>query len=258
MAFGRKSKQTPVAVAVPTEQPVAPTPMISLRKEAAVSLQKHGLEVDGTGGVEVYLVLDHSGSMEHHYARGDVQRITEQALALAVEIDNDGQVPVFYFGTNVSPSVTVTLDDSGQGTSYVGWVDRTHKGVEWGATDYDRALRAVAAYHRAHGGGAPGLCIFQTDGSPGTWGTGDDRENARQALRDISNTDATSNLFFAFVGFGPKAQVDFLFELDEIDGRARDNASAFHAADPQRTLNSDLYDGILGEFVGQFLPEVLA
>lgn len=254
--FGRKSK--PVAVATPAPEPVAPTGMISLRKEAAVSLQKHGLETDGEGGVSAYLVLDHSGSMEHFYSRGDVQRITEQALALASEIDSDGQVPVFFFGTDVTVPQTVSLDDSGRGTSYVGWVDRTHKRVEWGATDYDKALRAVAAYHKRHGGSEPGLCIFQTDGSPGTWGGGDDRENARQALRDISNDPATANLFFAFVGFGPKTAVDFLFELDEIDGRARDNASAFHAADPQRTRNSDLYDGVLGEFVGSFLPEVLA
>lgn len=258
MVFGRKQRQAPVAVAAVAPEIVPPTPMVSLRKEAAVSLQKHGLEVDGTGGVSVYLVLDHSGSMQHHYARGDVQRITEQSLALAVEIDSDGEVPVFYFGTDVSVPVTVSLDETGQGTSYVGWVDRTHRSVEWGATDYDKALRAVAAYHRVHGGGQPGLCIFQTDGSPGTFGPDDDRENARDALRDISNLESTSDLFFAFVGFGPKRQVDFLFELDEIDGRARDNASAFHAADPQRTLNSDLYDGVLGEFVGQFLPEVLS
>lgn len=254
MAFGRKKT---VASATPAAQPVSPTPMISLRKEAAVSLKKHGLEVDGTGGLSVYLVLDHSGSMQGHYAAGSVQRITEQALALAVEIDSDGKVPVFYFGTSVSRPQIVSLDDSGRGDSYVGWVDRTHRSVEWGATDYDKAVRAVAAYHAKHGNEEPGLVIFQTDGSPGTWGGGDDYENARQALRDVSNDPRTENLFFGFVGYGPKRQVEFLFELDEIDGRKRDNASAFHAADPQRTLNSDLYDGVLREFTKDFLPQVL-
>ena len=242
-----------VATADLASAPVQPSDMVSLRKQASYSLRKNGLAVDGTGGIAVYLVLDHSGSMQGHYRDGDVQRVTEQALALAVEIDSDGQVPVFYFGTDVSDPQVISLDTSGQGSSYVGWVDRTHKQVAWGATDYEKTIRTVAAYHAAHGAGAPGLVLFQTDGSPGTWGGGNDRENARQALRDVSGDD----LFFAFIGFGPKHQVDFLFELDAITGRVRDNASAFHAAQPQRVLDSDLYDGVLGEFTREWLPQVL-
>jgi len=233
--------------------PVAPSGMLSLRKTAAVSLKKNGLEVDGSGGIAVYLVLDHSGSMQGHYSKGNVQRITEQVLALAVEIDSDGEVPVFYFGTDVSKPVIVSIKDPRSPAYYLGWVDRTHRKVAWGATDYKKTIKAVAKYHAKHGGGQPGLVIFQTDGSPGTFGPGDDRENARQALRDVS----PQNLFFSFVGFGPKSQVEFLFELDEITGRVRDNASAFHAVDPQRTRDSDLYDGILGEFTKEWLPQVL-
>jgi hypothetical protein len=241
MVFGRRKS---VVEPTPEAMPVAPASMVDLRKEASVSLRKHG--VDGKG-VSVYLVLDHSGSMEGFYQRGDVQRIAEQALALSTEIDDDGQVPVFYFGSEVSQPKTVSLDN------YNRFVDRTHQAVEWGATDYDKTIRAVTAYHVRHGGGQPGLVIFQTDGSPGTWGGGDDRENARQALRDVSGQD----IFFSFVGFGPKRQVSFLFELDEIGGRVRDNASAFHAKDPQRVKDSDLYDGILKEFTQDWLPQVL-
>lgn len=242
MVFGKRSK-APVVPPVQAE-PVKAASMVSLRKEASVSLKKHG--VNGKG-VSVYLVLDHSGSMESYYQRGDVQRITEQALALSAEIDDDGKVPVFYFGTDVAKPVTVSLDD------YAGFVDRTHRRIEWGATDYNKAIRAIAAYHHKHSGGQPGLVIFQTDGSPGTWSGGDDYELAREALRDVSG----DNLFFAFVGFGPKRQVDFLFELNGIKGRVRDNASAFHAADPQRTRDSDLYDGVLEEFTSEWLPQVL-
>lgn len=219
------------------------TGLVNMRKEASVSLSKHGLEVDGSGGIAVYLVLDHSWSMQDQgfYARGDVQRITEQALALALEIDGDGRIPVFYFSTFVEAPQIVTADN------YAGFVDRTYKQVGWGGTNYVAAIRAVSAYHATHGEGQPGLVVFQTDGSP------DSRPAAEAALRGVSRED----LFFAFVGFGPKRNVEFLFRLDEITGRDRDNASAFHAAEPHRTSDRDLYDGLLKEFTQDWLPQVL-
>ena len=237
--FGRRKA---VITAPEAPEPVQPSGMVSLRKEAAHSLKKHGVEVDGTGGVAVYLVLDHSWSMDHHYAAGSVQRITDQVLALAVEVDDDGKVPVFYFASGTNKPKTVSL------ANYQGFVDSTHTKVPWGGTDYADAIRTVAAYHRKHGGGQPGLVVFQTDGSP------DSRPAAIEALQEVSGHD----LFFAFVGFGPKYAVDFLFELDKIEGRVRDNASAFHAADPQRVKDSDLYDGVLGEFTEEWLPQVLS
>lgn len=239
MVFGRKKK---VAEATPAAAPVAPTGMVDLRKEAAASLKKNGLEVDGTGGVAVYLVLDHSWSMDLFYRRGDVQRITEQVMALSAEIDDDGKLPVFYFASDVSKPMIARVDDC------AGWVDKTHTKVNWGSTDYVSAMSAVAKYHAQHGKGQPGLVVFQTDGSP------DNEPTTVRKLQELSGGD----LFFAFVGFGPKQSVDFLFRLDKIDGRVRDNASAFHAADPQRTLDSDLYDGVLGEFTSEWLPQVLA
>jgi hypothetical protein len=236
--FGKKKA---VAAPAPTSEPVKPSGMVDLRKTAKVSLAKHGLEVDGTGGVAVYLVLDHSYSMQGHYARGDVQRITEQVLALSAEIDDDGKVPVFYFGSHAEKPVIADV------SKHQGWVNKTHTKVQWGGTNYIAAIDAVRAYHAKHGGGQPALVVFQTDGSP------DSQPATKAKLREVSG----ENVFYAFVGFGPKYQVQFLFELDTIDGRVRDNASAFHAEDPQRTKDSDLYDGVLGEFVGDFLPEVL-
>jgi len=234
--FGKKTITAPVQ-----DTPVPKASLVSLRKEAAVSLKKHGLEVDGSGGVAVYLVLDHSASMQGYYRNGDVQRITDQVLALTIEIDKDGDVPVFYYGWDVSKPESVTP------ANYAGFVDRTHKQHRWGSTNTAGAIRAVAEYHEKHGNGDPGLVVFQTDGVP------DSRPEARQALKNVSG----DKLFYAFVGYGPKRNVEFLFELDGIEGRVRDNASAFHAVDPQRTKDSDLYDGVLKEFTGEWLPQVL-
>lgn len=223
--------------------------VVSFRKTAAVSLAKNGLEVDGTGGVSVYLVLDHSYSMQPFYDAGDVQRITEQAFALAREIDSDGEVPVFYFESGITaPGADYGRPDLiATDTNIEGFVDRTHPTVPWGSTNYAQAVRTVRDYHLLNGASEPALVIFQTDGSP------DNRDDAEKALREVSG----ESLFFAFVGFGPKRNVEFLFELDEIEGRARDNASAFHAVRPQATLDSALYDGLLKEFTGQWLPQVL-
>ena len=70
----------------------------------------------------------------------------------------------------------------------------------------------------------------------------DSRPAAIEALREASRLP----LFFAFVGFGNN--IRFLEELDTLGGRTVDNASFFHARDPHRVSDSELYDGLTGEF----------
>jgi hypothetical protein len=241
------------------------TPMADLQKKAAVSLVKHGLHVDGTGGIKVYLVLDHSYSMADHYDSGAVQRLTEQVLALASRFDDDGSIEAWYFGSEVSDMQVLSLEkDAPQRTVkrprwgrraqvvttdpyYEGWVDRTHRRQPWGSTNYVAAMEAVAAFHEENGEGMPGLVVFQTDGSP------DDRPATTLKLRELSG----EKLFWAFVGFGRKEQVAYLTELDEIGGRVRDNVSALVVPDFRTITDEEVYDGVLGEFVGQWLPQVL-
>lgn len=202
-----------------------PAGLVSLTKTAAVSLEKRGL----TGQrAAVYLVLDHSGSMQGFYANGSMQRLAEQALGLSANLDDDGSVPLVYFGSHVSQCEDVRL------TSYQGVINRTHQTVSWGSTDYAAAIDYVCDLH--HGNPLPALVIFQTDGDP------DSRRDAENALRDASREP----LFFAFVGFGNRVQ--FLERLDDLRGRTVDNASFFHARDPHRTTDSQLYDGITHEY----------
>src|ERR1044072_3144333 len=108
--------------------------LVSRTKAAAVSLDKQGL----TGQrAAVYLVLDHSGSMGGFYRDGSVQRLAEQALGLSANLDDDGTVPLIYFGTDAERPIEVSL------TGYAGIIDRTHTAVRWGTTDYAAAMRAV-------------------------------------------------------------------------------------------------------------------
>jgi hypothetical protein len=211
-----------------------PAGLVSLAKTAAVSLEKTGL----TGQrAAVYLVLDHSGSMTPFYRDGSVQRLAEQALGLSVNLDDDGNVPLVYFESNVHQLPDVRLDN------YQGVVNRTHDQVRWGSTDYASAIDYVVDLH--HGNPLPGLVVFQTDGEP------DSRRDAENAMRDASQEP----LFFAFVGFGDRVQ--FLEKLDDLRGRAVDNASFFHARDPFRVSDEQLYDGITHEY-GSWLAAATA
>lgn len=204
-----------------------PSGLVNLTKTAAVSLEKTGL----TGQrAAVYLVLDHSGSMIPFYQNGSVQRLAEQALGLSANLDDDGLVPLVYFGSHVSQVGDVRLD------SYQGIINRTHPTISWGSTNYAAAIDYIVDLH--HGNPTPGLVLFQTDGEP------DSRPAAQDALREASRHP----LHFAFVGFG--SHVGFLQKLDDLRGRKVDNASFFHARDPHRVSDEQLYDGITHEYAG--------
>lgn len=206
-----------------------PQGLASLTKTAAVSLEKSGL----TGQrAAVYLVLDHSGSMIQFYRDGSVQRLAEQALGLSVNLDDDGTVPITYFGSTVDSMCDARLDN------YAGIIDRTHVASAWGSTNYVAAMRNVIDEHEVSGATDPGFVIFQTDGEP------DDRGAVERMLRDASSLP----IFWAFVGFG--GRVSFLERLDDLRGRKVDNASFFHAANPLAVSDAQLYDGLTNEYAG--------
>ncbi|MFE9855509.1 VWA domain-containing protein [Streptomyces sp. NPDC005780] len=206
-----------------------PAGLVNLTKTAAISLNKAGL----TGQrAAVYLVLDHSGSMRRFYSDGSVQRLADQALGLSANLDDDGVVPVGYFASHAEALLDVRLDN------YQGVIDRTHTAVGWGTTDYVAAMRNVIDEYQLSGAADPALVIFQTDGAP------NDRRATEQMLKEASKLP----IFWAFVGFG--GRVEFLEKLDDLRGRAVDNASFFHAADPHRVTDGQLYDGLTREYAG--------
>ena len=201
--------------------------LVSLAKDAAVALEERGL---GDASAAVYLVLDHSGSMQPYYRSGAVQRLAEQALALAVHLDDDGVVPVVFFGSEAAPAVDVRLSD------YEGVIERLHVRQPWGSTNLPAAMRAVVEHYRASGTSAPALVITQTDGNPNS------RRDAVRTMQDVSGLP----LFWSFVGFGDR--IEFLERLDALTGRRVDNASVVHASDPLSLPDAELYDGLLAEY----------
>lgn len=78
---------------------------VSLRKEkAGVVLEKKGI-LDTTS--KVALVLDASGSMDALYDNGTVQDTFERILGVAMNLDDDGKLDVWFFAKDyekVSPA----------------------------------------------------------------------------------------------------------------------------------------------------------
>ncbi|MEU0937652.1 VWA domain-containing protein [Embleya sp. NPDC005971] len=203
--------------------------LVSLYKSAGVSLCKQGLEGSRAA---VYLVLDYSGSMQGFYADGSVQAFAERVLAAAAHFDDDGIVPVVFFGWDAHRPESIALD------SYQGRIAALMRGREWGSTNYVAAMEAVCAHYRASGATDPALVIFQTDGAP------DHIRDTEAALRDMSSLP----IFWQFVGFG-RDDFRFLRNLDTLSGRLVDNAGFFAAgAAPRAMPDGELYDNLMGEF----------
>ncbi|MCH0539896.1 VWA domain-containing protein [Streptomyces sp. MUM 203J] len=216
-------------------QQTAPA-LVDLYRRAGVSLRKHGLEGQRAA---VYLVVDYSGSMRPYYQDGSVQALADRVLGLSANLDDDGQVPVVFFSTDVDAETTIGLAD------HQGRIDRIVAGLgHMGKTSYHLAMDAVIDHYLDSGADAPALVVFQTDGGP----------VSRPAAEKWLCKAARLPLFWQFVGFGDphSRQFDFLRKLDDLPVPARrpvDNAGFFHAGhDPRRVPDDVLYDRLLGEF----------
>lgn len=225
------------AISLEKVQQSAPA-LVSLYKQAGVSLQKNGLAGQRAA---VYLVLDRSGSMRPYYTakRGQASRMqyfAEQALGLSANLDDDGTVPLVFFDNCAYPTVEISL------RSYQGRVGDEHEALGMmGGTDYASAMRAVVAHYQASGAKDPAFVVFQTDGRTGNEG----------AVKDLLKETSKLPIFWQFVGFGDPGsrEFDFLRKLDTLRGREVDNAGFFEAgADPSAVSDGDLYDRLMGEF----------
>ncbi|MEW2164354.1 VWA domain-containing protein [Streptomyces sp. NPDC007084] len=209
--------------------------LVDVAKTAAASLQKRAL--DGSN-MAVYLVIDRSLSMARYYADGSVQHLAGRVLALSTRLDDDGLVPLVMFDHRPYPPVGIHLTD------YQGVVADQHElhggKPTMGRTKYAVAMDRVIGHYRSSGATGPALVVFQTDGIP------NDPLETEWTLREASRMP----MFWSFVGFGTK-RVAYLDSLDQLRGRAVDNASYFHAGSEPQTLSDEaLYDGITHELPG--------
>lgn len=219
-----KERQRVLLEKAEREQPA----LVSLMKTAAVSLEKRGL---GEARYRVKLVLDISASMSREYRDGSVQRLAERALALATRLDDDGSVEVYLFGVKAHRRGSLSLDNVG------GFVDRMGVQLE-GGTHYSPVMTMLREDARAEASALPVLVLFITDG-----GTSN-RDAVIRQMRDASREP----LFWKFMGIDQGGvNFDFLEKLDDLTGRAVDNADFFSVPAPIRTPDAELFDLLVNE-----------
>ena len=125
--------------------------------EVGNSLKKRGLS--GISA-EVAVILDHSGSMSYNYDRGQVQKLVDRALAFALQVDYDGNVPVIPFDSRLHPTVEVGLDN------FAGVVEREiYKPNDMGGTYLAPAFDFIDGYTE-EAFERPLFLIIITDDSP--------------------------------------------------------------------------------------------
>lgn len=210
-------------------------------RAAGVSLRKNNLD---NVKMDVYCVVDWSKSMRDYFRLGDVQTFTDRILALGARLDDDGIIPVIFFGVRTLPAVTVTVNNHAGAVARIvdaaGGLGQMH-----GGTHYAPAIRTVRNLHR--GKLKPALVVFQTDGN------NFDKAETTRELVDAAN----EGLFWQFTGWGA-GPFPYLHQLDTMGGRRVDNAGFFPAGDdPSAIGDEQLYDLILNG-VQQWLTEATA
>lgn len=229
--------------------------LVSLVKQAAVSLQKVGLQEHRA---KVCLCLDISGSMAKLYRDGVVQAFAERILALGCRFDDDGEIDVFLFGKDVHHPAAMGLSNC---RDYVRHVIERHP-LE-GDTRYGSAMEAIRRFYFPDAAGGerrapvksalPIYVMFVTDG------TTSDKSFTEKQLRWSS----MEPVFWQFMGIGKgrkskakrlklfaDSDFPFLEALDDLPGRLIDNADFFSVASPGEHADSALYDLLMTEYPG--------
>jgi stress response protein SCP2 len=214
--------------------------LLNLTKQAAISLEKHGL---GEHTARVALCLDISYSMMSLFKKGKVQALAERVLSLGLRFDDNASVDVFLFGARGHAAGQLGLGE------YNGWAERIRRtpGLE-GSTDYAGAMRLLREHyfgssgprHQPLANDLPVYVMFITDG----------QTTSRDATREQITYSSFEPIFWQFMGLGRPGGFAFLEELDDLTGRYVDNADFFSIQDPGNVPDAQLYDLMTNEYPG--------
>ncbi|WP_326769062.1 VWA domain-containing protein [Streptomyces sp. NBC_01591] len=232
--------------------PVDMRKRLSLRKQQVlVSLSKHGVP---ELRARVVLVLDASGSMSGLYRRGTVAGVAERMVAVAAQLDDDGEMQAWTFATNPARLPDLAVGDLPEwlrlhvrvGQSFGFGRRKPPKGLVPGQIDMrtvgiqneeQKVIAEVRAFVRDRPVPDPTLVLFFSDG-----GVHRNRE-IEQELRAA----AEEPVFWQFVGLG-SSRYGVLERFDTMPGRRVDNVGFFAVDDIERISDQELYDRVLSEF----------
>lgn len=221
----------PVSSKLSLEKKLASAPkLINLAKKATVSLEKYQLQETVA---RVGLVLDASGSMMNQYRTGKVQEVIERLLPLAVHFDDDGELDVWAFSSNVLALPAATLNN------YPNFINTAEGGWNnWGMMSINNEPKVIKQvielYQKTL---LPVLVIFISDGGV----------SRNKEIKDLLTNAACLPIFWQFVGIGGR-NYGVLEQLDTMAGRVVDNCGFFALDDLNSISEQELYDRLLSEF----------
>lgn len=209
------------------------TNIIDLTKKSLIQLEKKNLlDVQA----RVALVLDASGSMNWQYKNGDVQKVVNRLMPLAISFDNNGSFECWAFAQYTTQLDDVTLANVND------FINQTHSGWRnWqvGARINEEipAIEAVINYYQQFNDGLPVYVLSISDGGVG---------NGHQ-MQKVLTQAATLPIFWQFVGIGGR-NYGVLEKLDDMTGRVVNNCNFFDLDSITSISDERLYELLLEEF----------
>jgi stress response protein SCP2 len=207
--------------------------IIDLTKKSIVQLEKKNLL-----GItaRVALVLDASGSMDGQYRRGDVQKVVNRLMPLAIHFDDDGSFESWAFAAKTTQLDEVTLSNV---NDFINTTQRGWKNWQVGARFNQEipAIEAVIDYYQKFKDKIPTFVLFISDGGVGS----------RIEMQKILTQAAKLPIFWQFVGIGGR-DYGALEKLDDLKGRIVDNCNFFSLDRIDSVSDDRLYELLLDEF----------
>lgn len=204
--------------------------LVDLTKKAVISLKKKQL-VDTIACVA--LVMDRSRSMHKQYREGDVQKVFDRVLPLALMFDDNKELDVWAFAESFQRLSSIRVDNI---KDYVekekgGWKKWD---VGWRNDEIPVIKDIIKKYKKNV---MPVYVIFISDGGI--------RESAQ--IKKIITEAAAYPIFWQFVGLGGK-NYGILEKLDTLENRIVDNANFFSLDAIDKITDEELYNKLLNEF----------
>lgn len=247
--FGKKSSAVDISTAdiaesdasVKIDSAVATNGLVIDMSKSAENLNKVLIDMSKTGKIDmskhtarVALAMDYSGSMDHLFDNGSVQRTITRLLPISLKFDDNGELESWLFSDGKKRLKAVTIDN------YNNYVNKVmmKSGMYMGGTNYAPVLREMVHYYKdIEPSTIPAFIIFITDGD--NW----DKKETNEIIMELSNY----NIFVQFVGIG-NDNFGYLKSLDNMEGRTNDNTGFISVYDMDKMSDEKLYTEILRQY----------
>lgn len=203
--------------------------LIATTRQASQALERSGA---AHRRAAVYLILDHDWAAKELYESFAVQAFAERVLALSVNLDDDGTVPVIFSSGKEPFMEEIRLDN------YRGLIGQLHTQVDWGWGDVASAMRTAVHHYQESRATDPAFVIVHVGDEP--W----DKSEFRSLLQNTANL----GVFWLFVGFG-RGKLAFFKNLNASTSARMTNVAFYEASkNPGAVPDEKFYTGLVEGF----------